>query len=110
MEKDFDFDRVGKRMPYRVPDGFFDEMEANIRREVLQRPARPARQRVVGRRAAIWIAAVAATLTLLFVLNLPTGEERTVAFRDVEQAFANLSDDDRAYLLDVYSEDIFMNE
>ena len=53
---------------------------------------------------------MAATLTLLFVLNLPTGEERTVAFRDVEQAFANLCDDDRAYLLDVYSEDIFMNE
>lgn len=27
MEKKFDFNSVGKRMPYRVPDGFFAEME-----------------------------------------------------------------------------------
>ena len=26
----FDFDKVGKRMPYSTPEGFFKEMEANI--------------------------------------------------------------------------------
>lgn len=34
MEKEFDFDKIGKRMPYQTPDGFFDEMEANIWNEV----------------------------------------------------------------------------
>ena len=34
MEKEFDFDKIGKRMPYQTPDGFFDEMEENIWNEV----------------------------------------------------------------------------
>ena len=27
MKEDFDFDRVGKRLPYTAPDGFLDDME-----------------------------------------------------------------------------------
>lgn len=34
MKADFDFDKVGKRMPYTVPDDFFTEMENNIWKEV----------------------------------------------------------------------------
>lgn len=34
MEKDFDFRQIGKRMPYKTPEGFFDEMETNIWKEV----------------------------------------------------------------------------
>ena len=34
MEKEFDFNRIGKRMPYKTPEGFLDEMEANVWREV----------------------------------------------------------------------------
>ena len=26
MEKEFDFKNIGKQMPYRTPDGFFDRM------------------------------------------------------------------------------------
>ncbi len=27
MEKEFDFKNIGKRMPYRTPDGFFGKMQ-----------------------------------------------------------------------------------
>jgi len=30
MNPDFDFDKVGKRMPYKVPDDFFSKMEKDI--------------------------------------------------------------------------------
>ena len=30
MEKGFDFNKIGKRMPYQVPDGFFDQLEENV--------------------------------------------------------------------------------
>ena len=30
MEQDFDFKGIGKKMPYRVPEGFFDEMEEKM--------------------------------------------------------------------------------
>ena len=39
MEKEFDFNQVGKRMPYKVPDGFFDSMEAGVWAEIGRKPA-----------------------------------------------------------------------
>ena len=30
MSKDFDFNEIGKRMPYRVPDTFFENVQANV--------------------------------------------------------------------------------
>ena len=30
MEQKFDFDKIGKRMPYTVPYGTFDEIEHNV--------------------------------------------------------------------------------
>ena len=30
MEHQFDFDNIGKRMPYSVPEGFFDDMKRQI--------------------------------------------------------------------------------
>ena len=32
MKKEFDFDDIGKKTPYRVPEGFFDEMQRNVRK------------------------------------------------------------------------------
>ena len=30
MKQTFDFKQIGKRMPYRAPNGFFQEMERNV--------------------------------------------------------------------------------
>lgn len=32
MKKEFDFDDIGKRMPYRVPEGFFEEMQRTVQK------------------------------------------------------------------------------
>lgn len=34
MEKDFDFKKVGKQMPYRTPEGFFERMQAETMERV----------------------------------------------------------------------------
>lgn len=34
MEKDFDFNKVGKQMPYRIPDRFFERMQEETLRRV----------------------------------------------------------------------------
>ena len=54
--------------------------------------------------------AVAASIALLFVFHPFSPKEETDSFSHVEQAFANLSQEDQAYMLAVYQEDIFMNE
>lgn len=117
----FDFDQVGKRMPYSTPEGFFKEMEANILEQVKNDKTQPVRIQPKKRslRKVIWTAAiaVAASVAVLLVLNidfaaphssLPSQADNEM--QAVDQAFAQLSSADQAYLLNVYQEDVFLDE
>ncbi len=117
----FDFDQVGKRMPYSTPEGFFKEMEANILEQVKDDKQVPVRRQLKKRplMKVIWTAAmaVAASVAVLLVLNidfmaphssLPSQADNEM--QAVDQAFAQLSSADQAYLLNVYQEDVFLDE
>ncbi|MGO5122488.1 hypothetical protein ACTQ53_09575 [Prevotella sp. Sow4_E9_plate] len=117
----FDFDQVGKRMPYSTPEGFFKEMEANILEQVKDDKQVPVRRQLKKRplMKVIWTAAmaVAASVAVLQVLNidfmaphssLPSQADNEM--QAVDQAFAQLSSADQAYLLNVYQEDVFLDE
>ena len=109
MKEDFDFDRVGKRLPYTAPDGFLDDMENNVwetvKLEML--PSKPKRN------FRLWYSVtgglVAASIALLVVFNLFPYDSSN-SFEDVEKAFANLSSSDQDYLFATYQYDLFMNE
>ena len=117
----FDFGKVGKRMPYSTPDDFFKDMEANILEQV--KNDKPAPVRIQSKKRplmkVIWAAAmaVAASVAVLLVLNidfsaphssLPSQVDNEM--QAVDQAFAQLSSADQAYLLDVYQEDVFLDD
>ena len=117
----FDFGKVGKRMPYSTPEGFFKDMEANILEQVKNDKPAPVRIQPKKRslRKVIWTAAiaVAASVAVLLVLNidfaaphssLPSQADNEM--QAVDQAFAQLSSADQAYLLNVYQEDVFLDE
>lgn len=117
----FNFDQVGKRMPYSTPDDFFKDMEANILEQVKNDKPAPVRIQPKKRslRKVIWTAAiaVAASVAVLLVLNidfaaphssLPSQADNEM--QAVDQAFAQLSSADQAYLLNVYQEDVFLDE
>ena len=117
----FDFGKVGKRMPYSTPEGFFKEMEANILEQVKDDKPKPVRVQPKKRPLirGIWAAAmaVAASVAVLLVLNidfaaphssLPSQADN--GMQAVDQAFAQLSSADQAYLLNVYQEDVFLAE
>ena len=109
MEKEFDFNRIGKRMPYTTPEGFFNKMEADILERSQHESLKPARRETSRLRAVlIGTAAVAASITLLLVLN-PFSSGQADGLSKVEQAFAGLSQEDQDYMLEVYQEDIFIN-
>lgn len=110
MEKDFDFNRIGKRTPYRTPEGFFDQMEADIWEEVRHGLPQAARRKTARLRIIAGALAVAASITLLLVFNPFSHSGHTDGFAEIEQAFAQLSAEDQAYMLEVYQEDLFMNE
>ena len=109
MEQNYDFSKIGKQMPYTVPDGFFDKLEEDVMNEV---KAQPVRKKAVAIRMAIRTAiAVAACIALFFVVKkvLPQGQNAaTDDFEKVELAFNNLSTEDQDYLLEVYQEEQFL--
>ena len=117
----FDFGKVGKRMPYSTPDDFFKDMDANILEQVKDDKPKPVRIQPKKRplMKVIWAAAmaVAASVAVLLVLNidfaaphssLPSQADNEM--QAVDQAFAQLSSADQAYLLDVYQEDVFLDD
>lgn len=117
MDTKFDFKQVGKRMPYSTPDGFLKDMESNIleavKNDTLQPVVVEQKKRPVLK--VIWTAvlAAAASVALLFVVNMDFSASRSSQadsdLQAVDQAFAQLSSADQAFLLDAYQDDVFLN-
>lgn len=116
----FDFDKVGKRMPYSTPEDFFKDMETNILEAVKNDTPKPVKIKHKKRplMRVMWTAmlAVAASVAVFLVLHIdfsaphPSHPSQTEQeLQAVDQAFAQLSAADQAYLLDVYQEDVFLN-
>lgn len=116
----FDFDKVGKRMPYSTPEDFFKDMETNILEAVKNDTPKSVKIKHKKRplMRVMWTAmlAVAASVAVLLVLHIdfsaphPSHPSQTEQeLQAVDQAFAQLSAADQAYLLDVYQEDVFLN-
>ena len=135
MDTKFDFKQVGKRMPYTTPDDFFKDMEKNILETVKEDSLKGDSPKADSLKSdssmpiriqpkkrpfirMIWTAAiaVAASVAVLLVLNIdfsaPHSSQPSQANNElqaVDQAFAQLSPADQAYLLEVYQEDVFLN-
>ena len=113
MEQNYDFNKIGKQMPYTVPDGFFSKLEDSVMevRNEHTSAAKAKRAKVV-RMAIRAVLAVAACIALFLIVRqtLPKGQD-TVAddFDKVELAFNNLDTEDQDYLLEVYQEELFLD-
>lgn len=101
----YNFDKIGKKMPYRVPDTFFDDVENTIMINMRKRQNRRNVFKIFYR-----IIAVAATLALFLVIGSPDTTNHKTDFAEIAQAFDNLSEADQTYLLEMYQDDIFINE
>jgi hypothetical protein len=90
---------MNKTMPYTVPDGFFEEMEERLMREV-----EPKKKNQKLRNVALWTGfAVAASLALLLVLR-HGWYNNNKSYEQVEMAFNQLSDGDQELMLEYYDE------
>ena len=110
MDKQFDFKQVGKRMPYTVPEGFFDEMEKNVMAEI--KADRPQKKARTIKKAVRTMIAAAAAIALFLVVTKQQPKDATVSqddFAYVELAYNNLSSEDQEYLQEIYEEDIFLH-
>lgn len=117
MDKNFDFNQVGKRMPYSTPDDFFAKMQSDILDAVQDMPQKNTEIKTNRRTVRKWLWPVslsaAAAVVAMFVINIhffaPNTPMASSDIQDVEQAFAHLSEGDQAFILDVYQDDVFIN-
>ena len=95
-----ELEKMKKSTPYTVPEGFFDEMEKRLMKEVAMEKKKP-----TVRKVALWTSlAVAASLALLLVLHQRLAKTVENSFEQVEMAFNQLSDADQQLLLDYFEE------
>ena len=116
MEKTFDFEKIGKRMPYTVPDDFFAKLEENVMDEVkgqkTETEAKTKRKKTVIIAIRSFLA-VAAAIALFFVVQPMLTPKDTISADDyasVELAFNNLSSEDQDFLIAVYENEEFIND
>lgn len=127
MKQTFDFKQIGRQMPYRVPNGFFQEMEHNVLDAVAEKTAerksamaecKPAMaeckpvqaKRFVFTCLAKYAAAVAASVVVLLAVNVKFFHTAAPAeMQDVEAAFNQLSLSDQECLVELYQEDVFLD-
>lgn len=127
MNKIFEIDKNNKTLPYTTPDGFFDELEDSIWKEVkgdyldngsgetavTAMPVETAPRRARHPRWRVYIAsavAVAASIALLLIVNLRPAQHDVYTASDIDRAFSELCPDDQTFLLSVYQDDVFINE
>lgn len=108
MKENFDFNKIGKRMPYRVPEGAMDRMEERVWATLQTEMTAPRPKRIFRLWYAVAGGLVAASVALLLLFNFsPVVNPADEAYR-LEQAFCQLSSEDQENLLALYSEDPLM--
>jgi len=97
-------------MPYTVPYGTFDEIEHNVADSLSLRKKKKNKVHLLRWSAGL---AVAASIALLIVVR-PTNSISSATSDDmltkIDLAEADLSEADREYLVEIYNDDIFINQ
>lgn len=122
-------EKLNKRLPYSVPDGFFDVMEANVMAKIkadaeagtsvgddkadTQMWDKRYRKTIKRTRTiSLSFLAMAASLLLLFTI-FPKSTKTAQQINDMEsidKAFSQLSTDDQTFLMEVYDDDMFLDD
>lgn len=98
------FDKIGRQMPYRVPDSFFDDFENRIIAGHRRRSIRHKAKKLLLPLGA------AAAIAILMLAVRPAAFSPATGYAEIAQAFDDLSEADRTCLLDTYQDDIFFNQ
>lgn len=121
--------KLNKRLPYSVPDGFFDVMEANVMAKIkadaeagtsvgddkADTQMWDKRYRKTIKRThtiSLSFLAMAASLLLLFTIFPKSTKtaQQTNDLESIDKAFSQLSTDDQTFLMEVYDDDMFLDD
>ena len=108
MKQEFDLDKIGKKVPYRVPEAFFEEMQKNV----MDKVNHPKRCRTIWLRLSPVIVAAAAVLSAVMFLPRNYEEENVgkISLVTVESSdwIEDMSDEDLQAMDEIAECDVFM--
>lgn len=119
--------KLNKRLPYSVPDGFFDVMEDNVmakikadaginvggdKADTQMRDKQYRKTTTHTRTISLSILAMAASLLLLFTIFSQSTKtaQQTNGMESIDKAFSQLNTDDQAFLMEIYDDDMFLDD
>lgn len=113
MEKNFNFDSIGKKMPYRMPENFLHELESSVIAEIESGKEKGKEKKETGFKIPrvyslfrnLVAAAAVAILFIVCYTTMPAKQQNSYA--DIDRAFDNLSNDDQSFMIDTYENDSF---
>ncbi|MDY5491440.1 MAG: hypothetical protein SPF96_03395 [Prevotella sp.] len=120
-------EKLNKRLPYSVPDGFFDVMEDNVmakikadaginvggdKADTQMRDKQYRKTTTHTRTISLSILAMAASLMLLFTIFSQSTKtaQQTNGMESIDMAFSQLNTDDQAFLMEIYDDDMFLDD
>lgn len=120
-------EKLNKRLPYSVPDGFFDVMEANVmakikadaginvggdKADTQMRDKQYRKTTTHTRTISLSILAMAASLMLLFTIFSQSTKtvQQTNGMESIDMAFSQLNTDDQAFLMEIYDDDMLLDD
>lgn len=120
-------EKLNKRLPYSVPDGFFDVMEANVmakikadaginvggdKADTQMRDKQYRKTTKHTRTISLSILAMAASLMLLFTIFSQSTKtvQQTNGMESIDKAFSQLNTDDQAFLMEIYDDDMLLDD
>ena len=120
-------EKLNKRLPYSVPDGFFNVMEANVmakikadaginvggdKADTQMRDKQYRKTTTHTRTISLSILAMAASLLLLFTIFSQSTKtvQQTNGMESIDKAFSQLNADDQAFLMEIYDDDMFLDD
>lgn len=110
MKRDFDFKEIGKQVPYRIPEGFFDELQQNVPSKTTKRTS-PRRILLTMLPSGLAAAAVLAAVIFLPVkTHEAPNESLSQVFEKNSEWIEELSDEDLTAMDEFGYMDVFIHE
>ena len=125
MTNEYNLDRVGKKMPYQMPDGFFEQMQANVLAEVEKEEMAKAMQGKVSQakpsrkaklvRMYVAAASIAACICVAVLVgrsfltsDSAAPQHQAASVATVDKAYDNLSNEEQQELNATYANDVYL--
>lgn len=122
MTNEYNLYRVGKKMPYQMPEGFFEQMQAKVLAEVeKEKMAKASQVEMKHRRKAklvrLYVAAasIAACICLAVLVgrsflssDSAAPQHSAASVASVDKAYDNLSNEEQQELNATYANDVYL--